>query len=110
MSGARPNDPMNRLDSRARHDAEAGGPECAVCDVLEILLYLTPAGRLALHVDVSGLPSATRLFRSATELGDWIATLLAQRAELEHPILAALHEAARRLPRAEARRDAPRVE
>jgi hypothetical protein len=78
--------------------------------VLELLLYLTPAGRLALHVDVSGLPSTTHVFRSATELGDWIAALLAERAALEHPILAALHEAARHLPRAEARRDAPRVE
>jgi hypothetical protein len=78
-------------DDAARGDDSARG-------FLEILLYATGDHRLVLALDGSGVPRVNLAFHSGAELGDFFADLLATGDRFPHPVLAALREAAERLP------------
>jgi hypothetical protein len=72
--------------------------DCVGRGFLEILLYTTPAGRLVLDLDGSGVPHLQRSFRSGAELGEFVSDLLAGGVLIGHPVLVALRDAAERLP------------
>jgi hypothetical protein len=58
---------------------------------LEVLLHVTPGGKIALQAFGSGhLGEITRTFESGAELGRFVAELLADPAAAAHPVLAAL--------------------
>jgi len=78
------------------HDAEHA--EGGARGFLEILLYATGDHRLVLALDGSGVPRVNLAFHSGAELGDFFADLLAAGDRFPHPVLAALREAAERLP------------
>jgi hypothetical protein len=87
--------PHGSLDEGAEGGAGEG---CATRGFIEILLYATADHRLVLALDGSGVPRLNLAFRSGAELGDFVATLLSVGDTVGHPILAALREAAGRLP------------
>jgi len=90
-----------RPDSGAAAAPEPQGATAGDCvgrGFLEILLYTTPAGRLVLDLDGSGVPHLERSFRSGAELGEFVSDLIAGGVLIGHPVLVALRDAAERLP------------